>query len=97
MEKKQGNVAAEEMGDEHAGHVHVHTHAEHGHAHGSVTTSGGTHSPELIRHRIIAQVMAEIKFINCLLALHNYSSQELLITLMGVFFRCWNWGLCFIR
>ncbi|XP_059441353.1 zinc transporter 1-like [Corylus avellana] len=54
---KQGNVAAEEMGDEHAGHVHVHTHAEHGHAHGSVTTSGGTHPPELIRHRIIAQVL----------------------------------------
>ena len=51
----QGNVAAQEaMGDEHAGHVHV----EHGHAHGSVTTSGGTHPPELIRHRIIAQVMA---------------------------------------
>jgi hypothetical protein len=64
LKKMQGNVAAEEIVDEHAGHVHVHTHAAHGHAHGSsVTPSEGMHLPELIRHRIIAQVVAQIKFI----------------------------------
>jgi hypothetical protein len=64
LKKMQGNVAAEEIVDEHAGHVHVHTHAAHGHAHGSsVTPSEGMHLPELVRHRIIAQVVAQIKFI----------------------------------
>ncbi|CAH1450856.1 unnamed protein product [Lactuca virosa] len=37
--------------DDHAGHVHVHAHATDGHAHGSV------HESELIRHRIISQVL----------------------------------------
>ncbi|XP_020252761.1 zinc transporter 8-like [Asparagus officinalis] len=36
-------------------HVHVHTHAGHGHAHGSVP--GGDGSSELIRHRVISQVL----------------------------------------
>ncbi|KAF5477235.1 hypothetical protein F2P56_003897, partial [Juglans regia] len=51
----------QERGSEHAGHVHVHTHATHGHAHGSsissTTSQHGTNSSELIRHRIIAQVL----------------------------------------
>lgn len=43
---KQVNVVVDE--EEHAGHVHVHTHASHGHAHGST---------ELIRRRIVSQVL----------------------------------------
>nr|BAJ34313.1 unnamed protein product [Eutrema halophilum] len=43
--KQVVNVVDEE---EHAGHVHVHTHASHGHAHGST---------ELIRRRIVSQVL----------------------------------------
>uniref|UniRef100_A0A1J3EDZ6 Zinc transporter 1 n=2 Tax=Noccaea caerulescens TaxID=107243 RepID=A0A1J3EDZ6_NOCCA len=42
---KQVNVVDEE---EHADHVHVHTHASHGHTHGST---------ELIRRRIVSQVL----------------------------------------
>ncbi|CAN8259583.1 unnamed protein product [Cochlearia groenlandica] len=42
---KQVSVVDEE---EHAGHVHVHTHASHGHTHGST---------ELIRRRIVSQVL----------------------------------------
>ncbi|KAI3496627.1 hypothetical protein L1887_38997 [Cichorium endivia] len=37
--------------DDHSGHVHVHAHATDGHAHGSI------HELELIRHRIISQVL----------------------------------------
>ncbi|KAF5185147.1 Zinc transporter [Thalictrum thalictroides] len=40
---------------EHDGHVHVHTHATHGHAHGSV--GGGSDEGELIRHRVISNVL----------------------------------------
>lgn len=49
--------ADEEMGDEHAGHIHVHTHATHGHAHGSAHSSEGSIASELIRQRIISQVL----------------------------------------
>ncbi|TKY49443.1 Zinc transporter 1 [Spatholobus suberectus] len=49
--------ADEEMGDEHAGHIHVHTHATHGHAHGSAVSSEGSITSELIRQRIISQVL----------------------------------------
>ncbi|KAG2305766.1 hypothetical protein Bca4012_085335 [Brassica carinata] len=45
MGTKQVNVVEDE---EHAGHVHVHTHASHGHSHGST---------ELIRRRIVSQVL----------------------------------------
>ncbi|KAL6497636.1 synaptonemal complex protein zip1 [Orobanche hederae] len=45
-------------GDEHAGHVHVHTHATHGHAHGaSVPSHDETSISDLVRHRIISQVL----------------------------------------
>ncbi|KAJ7948996.1 Zinc transporter protein [Quillaja saponaria] len=48
----------EEIGDQHAGHIHVHTHATHGHAHGSANSSEElVVSEELIRHRIISQVL----------------------------------------
>ncbi|KAL5721068.1 hypothetical protein ACHQM5_013674 [Ranunculus cassubicifolius] len=46
-------TAADEKSAEHAGHVHVHTHATHGHTHGSDETAGA----ELIRHRVISQVL----------------------------------------
>lgn len=49
--------ADEEIGDDHVGHIHVHTHATHGHAHGSATSSQDSISPELIRQRIISQVL----------------------------------------
>ncbi|KAJ7982079.1 Zinc transporter protein [Quillaja saponaria] len=48
----------EEIGDEHADHIHVHTHATHGHAHGSANSSEeDLAASELIRHRIISQVL----------------------------------------
>ncbi|KAI4333270.1 hypothetical protein L6164_018102 [Bauhinia variegata] len=48
----------EEMGEDHAGHVHFHTHTTHGHAHGSANSSEEhTQSDELIRHRVISQVL----------------------------------------
>ncbi|KAK0598021.1 hypothetical protein LWI29_030814 [Acer saccharum] len=43
--------------DLHAGHVHVHTHATHGHAHGSADSSQELALPELIRKRVISQVL----------------------------------------
>ncbi|KAK1257593.1 Zinc transporter 8 [Acorus gramineus] len=41
------------------GHVHVHTHPTHGHAHGSVVEEEeeGRSTAELIRHRVISQVL----------------------------------------
>ncbi|KAK3220934.1 hypothetical protein Dsin_014904 [Dipteronia sinensis] len=43
--------------DRHAGHVHVHTHATHGHAHGSADSSQELALTELIRKRVISQVL----------------------------------------
>lgn len=54
-------IADEEKGDhdEHGGHVHIHTHTTHGHAHGSTIPSQDheTRTPDLLRHRIISQVL----------------------------------------
>ncbi|KAL6282987.1 hypothetical protein ACE6H2_013916 [Prunus campanulata] len=49
----------EEMHGVHEGHVHVHTHATHGHAHGSgvILPEDSASSFELIRHRVISQVL----------------------------------------
>ncbi|RZC68225.1 hypothetical protein C5167_031480 [Papaver somniferum] len=49
----------EEQIGEHAGHVHVHTHATHGHAHGSSAddTTSDSSSSQLIRNRVISQVL----------------------------------------
>ncbi|CAJ1958193.1 unnamed protein product [Sphenostylis stenocarpa] len=54
---KQVPAVDEEMGDEHAGHIHVHTHATHGHAHGSAVSSEDSETSEVIRQRIISQVL----------------------------------------
>ncbi|KAG9439039.1 hypothetical protein H6P81_019204 [Aristolochia fimbriata] len=48
--------------EEHAGHVHMHTHGAHGHAHGPVLPTSSddpasTGWKELIRHRVISQVL----------------------------------------
>eukprot|EP00268_Persea_americana_P036045 TRINITY_DN35539_c0_g3_i2.p1 TRINITY_DN35539_c0_g3~~TRINITY_DN35539_c0_g3_i2.p1 ORF type:complete len:277 (+),score=42.69 TRINITY_DN35539_c0_g3_i2:149-979(+) len=43
--------------EEHASHVHVHTHATHGHAHGEAFVSQETSSGDLIRHRVVSQVL----------------------------------------
>lgn len=53
-ETRKGDIEAKRE-DQHEDHVHVHTHAGHGHAHGSV--GGGVVSSELIRHRVISQVL----------------------------------------
>ncbi|CAI9756730.1 unnamed protein product [Fraxinus pennsylvanica] len=53
---KQVNVD-EEASDEHAGHVHVHTHATHGHAHGAAIPDNETGFLDLVRQRIISQVL----------------------------------------
>ncbi|KAJ6408592.1 hypothetical protein OIU84_011843 [Salix udensis] len=49
----------EESGDEEkaAGEAHVHTHATHGHSHGIVDSSAGSAPSQLIRHRVITQVL----------------------------------------
>ncbi|XP_044506238.1 zinc transporter 8-like isoform X2 [Mangifera indica] len=47
------NAGDEEMVQQHEGHVHVHTHGTHGHAHGAIPSADS----ELLRHRIISQVL----------------------------------------
>ena len=54
---KQVPADDEEMGDEHAGHMHVHTHVTHGHAHGSAVSPEGSITSDVIRQRIISQVL----------------------------------------
>ncbi|KAK9179025.1 hypothetical protein WN943_028219 [Citrus x changshan-huyou] len=56
--KPNKQLVDEEMGNEHAGHVHVHTHATHGHAHGSTDSSYQELAlSEIIRKRVISQVL----------------------------------------
>ena len=47
----------EEQQGEHEGHVHVHTHKTHGHAHGSAFVVDDSGSEDLLRHRVISQVI----------------------------------------
>ncbi|KAL3753182.1 hypothetical protein ACJRO7_000565 [Eucalyptus globulus] len=49
--------AAATAGDDHAGHLHVHTHATHGHAHGSAYQGQEPGTSELLRHRVVSQVL----------------------------------------
>ncbi|XP_028778464.1 zinc transporter 8-like [Neltuma alba] len=48
-----GNDVDEEKNSAHDGHLHLHTHATHGHAHGSSDSA----SSQLLRHRVISQVL----------------------------------------
>lgn len=41
----------------HAGHLHMHTHTTHGHAHGSAYQDQEPGTSELLRHRVISQVL----------------------------------------
>ncbi|XXG71357.1 hypothetical protein AAC387_Pa07g0631 [Persea americana] len=52
-----GGFVDEERVVEHTGHAHLHTHASHGHTHGSVGSIHDSSASELIRHRIISQVL----------------------------------------
>ncbi|KZV32908.1 Zinc transporter 1 precursor [Dorcoceras hygrometricum] len=54
---KQVSVDEEAAEDDHAGHVHIHTHATHGHAHGAAAPSHDTSLSDLVRRRIISQVL----------------------------------------
>ncbi|KAK4491862.1 hypothetical protein RD792_002641 [Penstemon davidsonii] len=54
---KQVNVDEEAGEDEHDGHVHIHTHATHGHAHGAAIPVHETSMTDIIRQRIISQVL----------------------------------------
>ncbi|KAG9137595.1 hypothetical protein Leryth_011346 [Lithospermum erythrorhizon] len=56
FEQKQVN-GDEEVGAEHVGHVHVHSHASYGHAHGAAIPSNNMESAELMRQRVISQVL----------------------------------------
>ncbi|XP_022759087.1 zinc transporter 8-like [Durio zibethinus] len=54
---QQSDGGDEEKTGEHENHVHVHTHATHGHAHGSVSMLERSVSSELLRHRVVSQVL----------------------------------------
>eukprot|EP00258_Populus_trichocarpa_P007511 XP_002312231.2 zinc transporter 1 [Populus trichocarpa] len=55
---KQVDTTDEETaGQEHEGHVHVHTHATHGHAHGSASLNEDLALSEMVRRRVISQVL----------------------------------------
>ncbi|KAK2996917.1 hypothetical protein RJ639_026340 [Escallonia herrerae] len=47
----------DEIGVEYGGRVHVHTHATHGHSHGSSLGEADSSSSQLVRHRVISQVL----------------------------------------
>ncbi|KAL9412525.1 hypothetical protein AB3S75_046034 [Citrus x aurantiifolia] len=57
FDKSRPQLVDEEMADNHSGHVHVHTHATHGHAHGSADSPQELALPELIRKRVVSQVL----------------------------------------
>ncbi|KAL0300945.1 UNVERIFIED_CONTAM: Zinc transporter 1 [Sesamum radiatum] len=54
---KQVNMDEEAGDDERAGHVHMHSHAAQGHSHGAVVPAQETSLPDLVRQRIISQVL----------------------------------------
>ncbi|KAB1210603.1 Zinc transporter 1 [Morella rubra] len=55
--KAQLATGDEENAGEHEGHMHVHTHATHGHSHGSASLDQNLASSNLLRHRVISQVL----------------------------------------
>ncbi|RWR84444.1 zinc transporter 8 [Cinnamomum micranthum f. kanehirae] len=52
-----GFVDEERVVVEHTGQAHLHTHASHGHTHGSVGSTPDSSASQLIRHRVISQVL----------------------------------------
>ena len=57
FDNAQHGIGDAEKDGEHDGHIHVHTHAAHGHGHGSVSLTENSASSELVRHRVISQVI----------------------------------------
>ncbi|XP_042488864.1 zinc transporter 8-like [Macadamia integrifolia] len=57
FQRSQSNKAKPVDSDEENGQVHVHTHATHGHSHGSSAIVSGGGESEVIRHRVISQVL----------------------------------------
>ncbi|EOX93285.1 Uncharacterized protein TCM_002133 [Theobroma cacao] len=55
--KNQQIDGDEEKTGEHERHVHIHTHATHGHAQDSVSLVDHSGSFELLRHRVVSQVL----------------------------------------
>ncbi|XP_073060817.1 LOW QUALITY PROTEIN: zinc transporter 8-like [Primulina eburnea] len=55
--RRSAGKAAAQVGNEEEGMVQVHAHATHGHAHGSVSSVSDSDETELLRHRVISQVL----------------------------------------
>ncbi|XP_039062410.1 zinc transporter 1-like [Hibiscus syriacus] len=58
LHKSQQNIGGdEEKTEENENHLPVHTHATHSHAHGSVSMVQRSDSVQLLRHRVVSQVL----------------------------------------
>ncbi|KAF8035227.1 hypothetical protein BT93_C1293 [Corymbia citriodora subsp. variegata] len=53
----EGDEEHAAAGEDHGGHLHVHTHATHGHSHGSAYQDQEPGTSELLRHRVVSQVL----------------------------------------
>lgn len=56
-DKVQQEIRDSEKEGEQEGPLHVHTHTTHGHSHGSATLLLNSATPDLMRHRVITQVV----------------------------------------
>ncbi|MBA0741785.1 hypothetical protein Gogos_014911 [Gossypium gossypioides] len=54
---QQTHEGDEEKTEQTENHLHVHTHATHGHSHGSVSMLEPADSAQLLRHRVVSQVL----------------------------------------
>ncbi|KAG4174991.1 hypothetical protein ERO13_A11G155500v2 [Gossypium hirsutum] len=54
---QQNHEGDEEKTEQTENHLHVHTHATHGHSHGSVSMLERADSAQLLRHRVVSQVL----------------------------------------
>ncbi|KAG8477999.1 hypothetical protein CXB51_027410 [Gossypium anomalum] len=54
---QQNHEGDEEKTEQTENHLHVHTHATHGHSHGSVSMLKRADSAQLLRHRVVSQVL----------------------------------------
>ncbi|MBA0715506.1 hypothetical protein Golax_014399, partial [Gossypium laxum] len=54
---QQSHEGDEEKTEQTENHLHVHTHATHGHSHGSVSMLEPADSAQLLRHRVVSQVL----------------------------------------
>ncbi|KAF6158552.1 hypothetical protein GIB67_040066 [Kingdonia uniflora] len=56
-QKAKQRVGNEERCDDESKHLHVHTHTTHGHSHGSTVGESDSSLMDLLRHRVISQVL----------------------------------------